>query len=293
MKPPRFEYSAPATLAEALSAIVEGEGEARPLAGGQSLIPLLNFRLAAPATLVDLGRLPELVGIAVDDSKVAVGAMTPTARLQEARVAAAAPLIAAAARLVGHPQIRHRGTVGGSIAHADPAAELPAVAVLIDAEIEIQGPRGRRVVAAEDFFAGLFTTACDWDELVTAVRFPLLADGTGWGFREFARRPGDFAIAGVGLTASLRDGVVDGIRAVAFGVGGVPIRARGAEEALRGRPPTSEVVGEAAAALTREIEPADTLHGSGEYRRHVAGVLFERALEDALGAMGEGREVSA
>jgi carbon-monoxide dehydrogenase medium subunit len=282
VKPPRFDYTAPSTLGEALGDLSAGDGDARPLGGGQSLVPLMNFRLGQPGALVDLGRIPELVGVSVDGAAITVGAMTPTARLLATEVAAASPVLAAAARLVGHPQIRSRGTVGGSIAHADPAAELPAVAVLTEAAIEITGPRGRREVAAEEFFEGLFATACDWDELVTAVRFPRLADRTGWGFREFARRPGDFALAGVGVTLTLAGDAVASIAVVAFGVGATPVRARAAEDALRGQVPTAAVVAQSRAALTAAIDPGDTLHGSGAYRRRITGVLFERAIGDAL-----------
>ena len=273
MKPPAFDYVAPASLDEALSALTAGDGNARPLAGGQSLIPVLNFRLGAPDVLVDLGRIPELVGV---DGEV-VAAMTPTARLL-----AAQPVLAAAARLVGHPQIRSRGTVGGSIAHADPAAELPAVAVLTGATVELTSLRGRRSVAAEDFFLGLFETVCEWDELVTAVRFPGLPETARWGFREFARRPGDFALAGIGTTVELDGNTIAAVRVVAFGVTPTPLRMRAAEESLAGREPTGSVLAEARTALTEALDPADTPHGSGSYRRHVAGVLFERALADAL-----------
>ncbi len=256
MKPPAFAYQAPTSVDAALAALAGGDGDARPLGSGQSLVPLLNFRLGAPGMLVDLGRIPELVGVTIDDDAVTVAAMTPVARLLKPDVADALPLLAAAARLVGHPQIRSRGTVGGSIAHADPAAELPAAALLLGASIELTSPRGVRSIAAEDFFLGVFETACEWDELVSAVRFP--RTGARWGFREFARRPGDFALAGIGVTVN------GDTRVVAFGLAPTPVLVPADREGLR-------------AAL----DPSDTLHGSGEYRRHLAGVLFERALEDA------------
>lgn len=292
MKPPRFEYTAPASLDAALSEVAKGDGDARPLAGGQSLVPLMNFRLATPDVVVDLGRIPELEGVSFDGSSITVGAMTPTARLVAGDVAARSPVLAAAAQLVGHPQIRSRGTVGGSIAHADPAAELPAVALLAGATVEIAGPRGGREVAAEDFFEGLFATRCDWDELVVAIRFPQLAVGTGWGFREFARRPGDFALAGVGATLTLAGDVIAAVEAVAFGVGPTPVRARTAEAALRDQIPSAAVVAEASAALMSAIDPGDTLHGSGEYRRRITGVLFERAIGDALRTVRAGAAVT-
>ena len=282
MKPPAFEYVAPSTIDGALAELSRYDGEARPLAGGQSLVPLLNFRLAGPAVLVDLRRIPALAGVTIDESSILVGAMTPTARLLEADVRAGSPLLAAAARLVGHPQIRSRGTVGGSIAHADPAAELPAVALLCGATVHLAGPSGRRELGAAEFFRDLFTTACAWDEIVVGVTFPLLAAGAGWGFRELARRPGDFALAGVATTLTLWDGAVDDIAIVAFGVGSTPVRAPAAEAALRGRGPTAEAMSEARLALEEAISPGDSLHGSGAYRRRVTGVLLERALGDAL-----------
>lgn len=286
MKPPRFDYSAPATLEQALAELADGDGEARPLAGGQSLVPLLNFRLGAPGKLVDLGAIAELTGVAIEPERIVVAAMTPTARLVEPDVAAASPLLAAAARQVGHPQIRSRGTVGGSIAHADPAAELPAIAVLCGATVELTGPRGRRDVAAADFFQGVFSTACEWHELVTAVRFPRLAPGTGWGFVEFARRPGDFALAGIGVTATSAGEEIEDVAVVAFGLGPSPVRGHAAEEALRGRAPTPDVFAAAGTALAAELDPADTLHGSREYGLRLAGVLLGRALADALKTPG-------
>lgn len=288
MKPPAFEYSAPESLDAALGELEAGDGDARPLGGGQSLVPLLNFRLGAPGVLVDLRRIPELVDVSIDDAAITVRAMTPTARLLSAEVAAASPVLAASARLVGHPQIRSRGTVGGSIAHADPAAELPAVALLLGASIEISGRCSQRWVPADDFFRGLYETACEWDELVSAVRFPRLPAGRGWGFREFARRPGDFALAGVGTTLALDGETIQSTRVVGFGLETTPVRVRAAEQLLIGRVPTAAVLAEARAALSDSVDPRDMLHGSGRYRRHLAGVMFERAIGDALRTAREG-----
>jgi carbon-monoxide dehydrogenase medium subunit len=286
LKPPSFEYVAPVTIDGALAELARHGGEARPLGGGQSLVPLLNFRLAGPAVLVDLARIPGLTGIAIAPASIAIGAMTPTARLLDADMRAAAPLLAAAARLVGHPQIRSRGTVGGSVAHADPAAELPAAAVLTGATVRLASPSGHREVAAGDFFHDLFTTACEWDELVIGVTVPRLPAAAGWGFREFARRPGDFALAGAGVVLTLADEAVASVTIVAFGVGPVPIRVPAAEAALLGRTPTAGAVAEARAALAAAIAPGDSVHGSPAYRRRVAGVLLERAIGDALRRAG-------
>jgi carbon-monoxide dehydrogenase medium subunit len=285
VKPPRFEYQAPASLDEALGLLTEHQGEARPLAGGQSLLPLLNFRLAQPSALIDLNRIPSLAGIATDGPSLSVGAMTRTAQLITEDIARTYPILAAAARLVGHPQIRARGTVGGSLAHADPAAELPAVALLLDATVRLQGPGGRRDVRAVDFFEGLFSTACAWDELVAGVLFPPIARDTGWGFREFARRPGDFALAGVGTLLALEGGVIASIRIVAFGVGVVPLRANAAEGVLLQNSPDVDVLAAARDAIAEEVAPSGSLHGSSDYRRHLTGVLLERSVEDALQSM--------
>lgn len=286
MKPPEFDYRVPRSVAEAVGLLAESAGDARPLAGGQSLVPLLNFRLAQPSMLVDLNRVAPLSVLSVEADSIVAGAMVRTARLVAADVAAASPPLAEAARLVGHPQIRSRGTVGGSIAHADPAAELPAVALLLGATIQLEGPNGRRDVRAEDFFRGLFTTACEPDELVVGVVFPRLIDTYAWGFREFSRRPGDFALAGVGTVLGLDGGSASSVTIVAFGVGSTPIRARRAEETLLAGPVDADAIAAARATIADEVSPSDSLHGSADYRRHLTGVLLERALEDALGRIG-------
>lgn len=282
MKPPLFDYRAPTSVAEAVGLLAELGPDARPLAGGQSLVPLLNFRLARPGALVDLNRIPSLQELTVGPRSVEVGAMVRTARLVADNVATASPLLAAAARLVGHPQIRTRGTVGGSIAHADPAAELPAAALLLGATVRLEGPRGRRDIAAADFFHGLLWTACEPDELVVAVSFPRLEPGTGWSFVEFSRRPGDFALAGVGVTLTVDGSRLASVSVVAFGVGGTPVRAERAEAALVGRPVNASSLAAASEAIVDEVAPSDSLHGSSAYRRHLTGVLLERAVREAV-----------
>ncbi len=280
MKPAAFTYFAPRGLDEVLSLLGQYGPEAKPLAGGQSLVPLMNFRLAKPRYLIDLNRIPELAYIRREDGVLAVGAM---ARQFEAErsdaVKATVPLLVEALKLVGHPTIRHRGTVGGSIAHADPAAELPAAALALGAELVIRGPRGNRTVPAEDFFVGPFTTVLAPDELLTEVRFPVPSPGTGYAFVEVSRRHGDFAIVGVAALVGLGpDGTIERVSVVLCGAGPTPIRARQAEAALRGAAPTEERFREAGELAAREAQPASDIHASADYRRRVAAVLVRRAL---------------
>lgn len=199
---------------------------------------------------------------------------------------AACPVLSAAARLVAHPQIRNRGTVGGSIANADPAAELPAVALLTGASIRLAGPSRERTVTASSFFKGMFTTACAFDEIVAGVDFPLTRREAGWGFIEFARRPGDFALAGVGALLELQDGVVCSSVVVVFGVGPTAVRSASAEKALLGNSPSAKTLSAARRALEEEILSDDTVLGSGAYRRRIAGALFERVIADAVSRAG-------
>jgi carbon-monoxide dehydrogenase medium subunit len=285
MKPPAFDYVAPSTTSEAIATLVRHAGEARPLSGGQSLVPMLNFRLIAPEVLVDLTRIDGMSSIEITRDTVQVGATTRTARLLDSAVANALPLLSTAARLVAHPQIRSRGTVGGSIANADPAAELPAVALLTGASIRIEGPDGVRAVPAADFFKGMFTTACGFDEIVVGIDFPRPPKGAGWGFREFARRPGDFALAGVGALLLLERDMIAKATIVVFGVGGRPVRALAAERSLVGA--DRSAIPNARAALETDLDPDDTMFGSAAYKRHISGELFERVVADAIaGASG-------
>ena len=242
MKPPDFEYARPTTIADAVSALAASGGEGKVLAGGQSLVPLLNFRLASPGLLVDLNRIAELSHITLEGNVLRVGSMTRMRALEtDPTVAQRFPLLAAAAHWVGHVQIRNRGTVGGSLAHADPAAEVPAVALLVDAELVAAGPEGERRIPADEFFQGFLFTALAEDEILTEVRFPLPATGSRWGFREFAHRRGDFALAGAAVllpvaanAASDADGAAD-TRIVVFGTSDRPRRSERAEAALAGR----------------------------------------------------------
>ena len=273
MKPPPFEYVAPTSLDEAVAALAEHGEDAKVLAGGQSLIPLLSLRLARPTALIDLNGVAELSGVTVNGS-VSVGATTRHRTIERsAEVAAAAPLLAAAVPYIGHTAIRTRGTIGGSLAHADPAAELPAVALALDATFEVRSTRGSRTIAAADFFQGYFTTAIEPDEVLVRTTFPKAAPGTKVSVQEVARRHGDFAM--VAVVASVGpDG--QGHRLALVNMGSVPVRATEAEAAADAGADVAEVAALAAGAC----EPSDDLHASAAYRTHVAGVLVRRALDD-------------
>jgi carbon-monoxide dehydrogenase medium subunit len=280
MKPAPFDYAAPRSLDEALDALAEGGSEAKLLAGGQSLIPLLNFRLARPTLLIDLNRVAELAYVSPRDNGVAIGAMTRQATLErDAQLGRTQPLLLEAIGWVGHPAIRWRGTIGGSLAHADPAAELAAVAVCVDAQLTVAGPRGaRRTVAAEDFFVGYLTTVLEPDEILVEAWLPQLRPSTGQAWVEFARRHGDFALAGVAVSVSLdRDQNVCDARVVLTGVGGRPARVREAETLLLGGS-APERASAAAEAARSAIEPDADIHATREYRTHLVGVLTERAI---------------
>lgn len=286
MKPAPFEYVAPRTLDDAMRALARGGPDAKVLAGGQSLVPLLNFRLARPSLLVDLNRVPGLSYITPRDGGVAIGAMTRQATLErDARLAREYPLLVEALACVGHLAIRARGTLGGSLAHADPAAELPAVAVCLDARLTLAGPRGRRTVRAQDFFQGYLTTALAPDDILVECWFPpspsqMHSEGAraGQAWLEFARRHGDFALVGVGVALTVGEGDhVTDARIVLTGVGGRPFRAREAETVLVGGL-IADRASAAANAVHAAIDPDADIHATREYRAHLATVLTERAI---------------
>jgi carbon-monoxide dehydrogenase medium subunit len=280
MKPAPFEFVRARTLDEALAAL---DADSKILAGGQSLVPMLNMRLARPARLVDINAIPGLDAVrARPDGGLDVGALTRhTELLTTPLVRERAPLLAAAAAQVGHRAIRNRGTVGGSLAHADPAAELPAALLALDASVVIAGRDARRHLPLAEFFVGLLTTALAPDEILVGIEIPGPAAG-GWGFAELARRAGDFAIAGVaGLIRVEHDRCADA-RLVAFGADDRPVRLRAAESAAIGRSLGSDIASRAAAQAAVDCHPPDDVHASAEYRRHLVGVLTEQALRDAL-----------
>jgi carbon-monoxide dehydrogenase medium subunit len=282
MKLPYVEYEAPATMAEAVDLLAEYQDEASVLAGGQSLIPLMALRLARPAVLIDINGLSELSLVAVEDGRVTIGAMTREYVAEDsATVGDTVPLLAAALPLIGHEAIRSRGTIGGSLAHADPAAELPAVARALDAEFVVRGRAGERVVPAADWFEGYLATSRRPDEILAEVRFPAAGPGTGVAFLEVARRHGDFAIVGLAVSLTLADGVISDARLAFAGVSDVPVRAAEAEDLLIGQRPSAELFAEAAHVATAPLDPPADLNGSPEYRKQIAATLVRRGLQAA------------
>jgi len=292
MKPPAFKYVAASSVEEAVSVLAEHEGDAKVIAGGQSLVPMLNFRLLSPAVLVDLNRIAGLDGVEENEGGLRIGALTrhrvlETSPLVEARF----PVLNAAMQYVAHLAIRNRGTIGGSLSHADPAAELPTMALLLDAEIEVQGSGERRSIPAAAFFDGALMTVLEEDEIVTEIRLPAPPADEGWAFQEFARRSGDFGIAGVGVTLGRSGKIVSSVRIALLGVGQTPLRAAAAEAVLVGETPDADVIGAAVEAARDAAEPEDDLHGSADYRRHLVGVLARRTIETAWRrASGEAAE---
>jgi CO/xanthine dehydrogenase FAD-binding subunit len=286
LKPAPFRYARPHNLADALGLLTAGDHDVKILAGGQSLVPMLNLRLVRPAVLMDLNGVPGLDGIAPSPAGgLTIGALVRHAALAQAPlVGLMAPLLAAAARHIGHPTIRHRGTLGGSLAHADPAAELPAALVALDAQFVLHGPHGERTIRASAFFRGVMTTALAPDEILTEVHVP--PQGPGWGFSEIVRRAGDFALAGVlallGRPAG-SSGPRESARLVGFGVGDRPMRFAAAEAILTSPGiDQSVVVEQAAAAAAEACDPPDDVHASADYRRHLAVVLTADAVRQAL-----------
>lgn len=283
MKPPRFEYAAPASVAEAVALLARRGPGAKPIAGGQSLMPLLAFRLAAPEILVDLKRIPGLDRIDIGAAGVTLGAKVRWVDIEnDKRLATAHPLLAEAITHVAHYQIRNRGTVGGSIAHADPAAEMPGIAVACDAEIVAAGPKGERRIKAGDFFLGPLQTTLGADEIITAIHLPAWPQGRRWGFLEFSRRRGDFAMAGV---AAFYDADAGGKATNAhigvIGMGDKPSRLPNAEAALDGKVVDAAVIDAVAKAASAEVDPSGDIHAGPEYRRALVGTLLERALKKA------------
>jgi aerobic carbon-monoxide dehydrogenase medium subunit len=287
VKPASFEYRDPDTLGEAVALLSEAGEDAKALAGGQSLVPMLNMRLARFETLVDLNRIETLRSVQLGTDEITLGAMVRQSEVEERdEIRAAAPLLARATPLIGHFQIRNRGTVGGSIAHADPAAEYPAVAVALDATIELVSERGSRRVPASDFFTGTWATATEADEILTSVTFPTWGPA-GFAVEEVARRHGDFAIAGAGVGIRLdRNGRVDRAAVALFGVGPMPVRASEAESDLLGQP-SSDVDPESAGwTAAAELDPPSDLHASAGLRRRIAAAVVKRAVIDALEQAG-------
>lgn len=284
MKPAAFEYVAPRSLDEVFTALAHFGEDAKVLAGGQSLVPTMNFRLARPSALVDIGRLPELDDVDIRRGAVEIGALTPHRRLELGGDVSGplGQLLSSAGRLVGHLPIRIRGTFGGSIAHADPASEWCVLAALLDATVLATSQRGTREIAARDHFITVFTTALEADEVITGVRLPLLGPDHRVGFAEFSRRAGDFAIVMAMTAFRVCDGVIDDPRIALGGVADRPVRVDVAEEILRGATPGSAAFEEAAEAASTSVNPHGDVQGPPEFRRDLVRAMTRRALEQSL-----------
>jgi carbon-monoxide dehydrogenase medium subunit len=297
MKPASFDYYAPKTLDEALAHLTEFGWDAKALAGGQSLVPMMNFRLAQPAVLIDLNNVEELFYIRpADDGGLQIGAMTRHYQVEkDPLVAERAPLMSQAYAHIGTVQVRSRGTIGGSIAHADPSAELPAVSLALDAQYRLKSKSGERVVPADEFFVGMYTTALEPEELLVEVTLPPMEPRTGWSMVEVARRPHDFALVGVAAVVALDDkDLCKKARVVLFSVSDRPLEALKAGEVLVGQKLDDKVIAEAAkVAATQEIDPSSDIHATAEFRYHLAEVLTRRALQEAAARVngdGKGRK---
>jgi len=279
MKPPPFDLARPDTLDEALSLLAGSDGETKPLAGGQSLVPLLNFRLSAPELLVDLNGVRELAGIRLEGNRLLIGAMTRQKRmLTDALVAQHAPLLRRAAPHIGHVQTRSRGTIGGSLAHADPAAELPLVMVALDAELVLSSMRGTRNLPARQFFEDILTTKLHDDELLVEIAIPAAPKGTRCAFREFNRRHGDFAMVAAAVQFSPRRQLTVAVG----GVGAVPHHCKGLVESIEAPGFENRHLEELVAAEMSKLVPLSDLHASAEYRRHLASVLLRDCLREVV-----------
>ena len=291
MKPAWFDYHAPVSLEEALDLLGDAGPDGRVLAGGQSLMPMLNMRIVNPSVLVDINRMEDLAPLQAGPDSLTVGALVRHADLlRDPAVREGWPLLVEATKQVAHPTIRNRGTVCGSVSHNDPAAEHPGILVTLDGSIVAASSNGRREIPAEAFFNGMMSTALEPGEMVVEVRYPRPPADAGFGFVEFARRLGDFAVAGAAAMLTVRDGVCETARLTIIGMGEGPFRARAAEAALTGcavGPDTCrEAFTAAAADVMAAVEPGDDVHASSAYRRHLAGVMTQRALETALGRTG-------
>jgi carbon-monoxide dehydrogenase medium subunit len=284
MKPAAFTYHAARSVDDAIALLAAHGEDARPLAGGQSLVPMMTMRLAAPRHVIDLNGIAGLDALRLDGDRLAIGALVRHHDLARAPlVRAHCPILAAAAASIGHYAIRTRGTLGGSLAHADPAAQLPLIASLLDAELEARSARGSRMIPAAAFFTGVFATALAADELLTAVRLPCRAPAEGWGFRLMSRRAGDFAIAAAAVIVSLdADGRIDGLRAALGGVEATPVTLGAAAYTQQGRVPDAAWIDALARGFAAACSPLEDPRVSAAYRRELAEVLLRRALTDAL-----------
>ncbi|MDP1649148.1 MAG: xanthine dehydrogenase family protein subunit M [Rubrivivax sp.] len=282
MIPPTFDYHAPRSVGEALTLLGTLGSDAKLLAGGHSLLPMMKLRFAQPAHLIDLNRIAELRGIRDDGATVCIGAMTVENELiASPLLQAKVPLLVEAAKLIGDPQVRNRGTIGGDIAHGDPANDHPALALALDASFILQGAGGKRTVKADDFFLGTYMTALAEDEILVEIRVPAFAAKTGYSYHKLKRKTGDWATAGAAVVLRLDGGVVSQVRIGLTNVAPMALRARGAEDALRGKPLTEATIEAAAAAAMAACDPAADLRGDVEYKTAMAGQMLKRAIRAA------------
>jgi len=284
MKPARFDYVAPTTVDAAVEALRAANGEGKILAGGQSLLPLLNFRMARPAVLVDLNGIKELSFIELRGDCVVIGALTRHREIEQSPlIASKLPVMAAAMRHVAHLAIRNRGTIGGSLSHADPAAELPMLSLFYDATLSVQGPSGRRTIAAEDFFVDALTNCLEPEEIVVEIEFPIL-EHDGWAFEEVARRFGDFALASIAISVRRSGARIDDARVAVMGVADTPLRLREVETQLGDIKINDQTPDRFSELVTSSVSANGDLHASAEYRQHLLGQLARRAMQTALTA---------
>jgi CO/xanthine dehydrogenase FAD-binding subunit len=289
MKPAKFEYFAPTTVDAAVQALAAANGEGKVLAGGQSLLPLLNFRMARPSVLIDLNGIKELSFIELRGESVAIGALTRHREIEHSTlIASNLPVMSAAMRHVAHLAIRNRGTIGGSLSHADPAAELPMMAMFYGASLTVQGPEGRRAIAAKDFFVDALTNCLEPEDIVVEIEFPVLQHD-GWAFEEVARRFGDFALASVAVSIRRGKSGIEDARVAVMGVADTPLRLDNVEQQLCEIEVDSRMPDRFSEWVTSSVTPNSDLHASGEYRKHLLCELAKRAMRTALMAKGESR----
>ncbi len=283
MIPPRFDYHAPKSIGEAIALMGQFGSEAKLLAGGHSLLPMMKLRFAEPTHLIDINRIPELRGIREDGATVVIGAMTTESELiNSSIIQSKLPLLAEAAKLIADPQVRNRGTIGGDIAHGDPGNDHPALSIALHAQFVLEGPKGRRTVSADDFFLGTYMTLLADDEVMCEIRMPALAQGAGWAYEKLKRKTGDWATAGCAVVMQAKGGVVSHARIALTNVGPTALRAAAAEQALIGKavsPATLEAAAQAAMAI---CDPAEDLRGDVEYKTAMARQMVKRAISNAL-----------
>jgi len=281
--PPAFDYHAPKSVGEAISLLGSLGPDAKLLAGGHSLLPMMKLRFAQPSHLIDINRIPELRGVREDGAEVVIGAMTvESALILNPILQAKVPLLAEAPKLIADPQVRNRGTIGGDIAHGDPGNDHPAISLALDASFELQGPKGKRTVKADDFFLGTYMTALAEDEILVAIRVPAFAPGTGWAYEKLKRKTGDWATAGAAVVMRMSGGKVSHVRIALTNVAPMAIRAPAAEAALMGQVVNAQTLDAAAKAAMAVCDPAEDLRGDIAYKTAMAGQMVKRAVAAAV-----------